>query len=59
MTVPAHIAAQGRQLIALGEALLKPETTVEQLVELASQCGLTVHVEVREQVQHQESGQCV
>ena len=57
LNIPAHIAAQGRHLIALGEALLKPETTVEQLVELASQCGLTVHVEVREHIQQQENHQ--
>ncbi|MBA1278133.1 hypothetical protein [Stutzerimonas stutzeri] len=35
-------AARGRQLIAIGEALCDPKTTVADLVRIASECGLRV-----------------
>lgn len=38
--VPAPIAAQGRQLVALGLAMQNPNTTVQQLLELYQACGI-------------------
>lgn len=53
MTVPAPIAAQGRQLVALGMAMQNPTTTVHQLLELSQACGIALPA-ARQQVQHQE-----
>lgn len=53
MTVPAPIAAQGRQLVALGMAMQNPTTTVKQLLELSQACGIALPA-ARQQVQHQE-----
>ncbi|WP_278438369.1 hypothetical protein [Pseudomonas oryzihabitans] len=54
MKVPAPIAAQGRQLVALGQAMQNPNTTVQQLLELSLACGIALPAG-RQQVQHQES----
>lgn len=54
MTVPAPIAAQGRQLVALGMAMQNPTTTVQHLLKLSQACGIALPA-VRQQVQHQES----
>lgn len=53
MTVPAPIAAQGRQLVALGMAMQNPTTTAQQLLELSRACGIALPA-ARQQVQHQE-----
>jgi len=42
LNVPAPIAAQGRQLVALGLAMQNPTTTVQQLLELAQACGIAL-----------------
>jgi len=57
MNVPAPIAAQGRQLVALGMAMQNPNTTVQQLLELSQACGIALPAS-RQQVQQQESRQC-
>nr|WP_314586650.1 hypothetical protein [uncultured Pseudomonas sp.] len=57
MTVPAPIAAQGRQLVALGIAMQNPTTTVQQLLELSQACGIALPA-ARQQVQQQEKRQC-
>jgi hypothetical protein len=60
MNVPAPIAAQGRQLVALGLAMQNPATTVQQLLELSLACGIVLPVARQQvqQVQQQESRQC-
>lgn len=57
LNVPAPIAAQGRQLVALGLAMQNPATTVQQLLELSQACGMTLPG-TRQQVQQQENRQC-
>lgn len=57
MTVPAPIAAQGRQLVALGMAMQNPNTTVQQLLELSLACGIALPA-ARQSVQQQENRQC-
>lgn len=54
MTVPAPIAAQGRQLVALGMAMQNPSTTVQQLLELFQSCGIALPAG-RQQVHQQET----
>jgi len=56
MTVPAPIASQGRQLVALGLAMQNPNTTVQQLLELCQACGIALPA-ARQQAQQQESQQ--
>lgn len=56
MTVPAPIAAQGRQLVALGMAMQNPNTTVQQLLELSLACGIALPA-ARQQAQQQETHQ--
>ena len=60
MNVPAPIAAQGRQLVALGLAMQNPSTPVQQLLELSLACGIALPVARQQvlQVQQQESRQC-
>lgn len=53
LNVPAPIASQGRQLVALGMAMQNPTTTVQQLLELSQACGIALPA-ARQQVQHQE-----
>lgn len=57
LNVPPPIAAQGRQLVALGLAMQNPATTVQQLLELSQACGIALPI-TRQQVKQQEKRQC-